>query len=227
MPPAAPPPTAKVLILQWHTAKPAVHAHAIEAAIQHDAVETGRKADMVLLPEGFVDGDGLTAVEPLGDLAARVGVYLVCGTVLELVAAGEKFFTTTVVYGPDGKRVAVYRKRKVHNHQVQAVGETACVFDTSFGRCAVLICLDAEDRDLINEVLALDPVMILNPTHIPCPRQTHQQTSTACGYSTPAWRMAMESVASQFERRCMEHRCTLVRCDMPFPSGMGTSQAIG
>jgi predicted amidohydrolase len=218
-------PTMKVLMLQWHSARPSEHAHLIETELARDAAATGRRADLVLLPEGFVAGDGISAVAPLGLLAARVGIYLVCGTVMEPTASGEMFFTTTVVFGPDGNQVALYRKRKIHNPEVQAVGKTACVFDTPFGRCAVLICLDAEDRELVDEVLALDPVIILNPTHIPCPRQTpSKHTSTS---STPAWRMALDAVAAQFEKRCMEHHCTLLRCDMPFPSGMGTSQAIG
>lgn len=63
------------------------------------------------------------------------------------------------------------------------------IFSSEFGAFGVMICLDAEQRDLLSEILESRPFVIFNPSWIPS-----QQKSTR-GQS----RVAMESFARTYE----------------------------
>jgi predicted amidohydrolase len=54
-----------------------------------------------------LDGPALTAASAW---ARELGIFLVAGSVPELVPDREKLANTSVMFGPDGKRLAVYRK---------------------------------------------------------------------------------------------------------------------
>jgi deaminated glutathione amidase len=89
-------------------------------------------AELIGLPEKWnllADGDQLVAgAEPLDGpslTAARgwartLGVHLLAGSISELVGDGEKPFNASVLIGPDGEDLAVYRK--IHMFDVDAGG---------------------------------------------------------------------------------------------------------
>lgn len=91
------------------------------------------------------------------------------------------------------------------------------VFDTKFGRVAVMICFDIENADIFEETLAERPLFILNPTWIPLPKVASRLPSVAtpsCYYPLSllsAWRNALETMSRKFENLCIERGFYLVR----------------
>ena len=228
----------KVLLLQEQGCRSEAGAKLIESALQDDLKRTGHETRMVILPENFVS-EMLTGVAPLladkhgravcgeappelqayAAVAARHQVYIVCGSAMEPESLdSHRFYVTTVVLGPDGLAVGAYRKREIHRHDVQLQGDRPLVFGVpGLGKVAVLICLDAENRTIRDEVVGLNARVVVNPIRIPSSvKQTDDQ-----------WRVSLESIGEQFEHMCRESGITWLRCDMPYPQGRGTSQAIG
>jgi len=91
-------------------------------------------AELVVLPEKWtvlgspeairscaepLDGPGLTAA---AGWARELGIHLVAGSVPELVPEWDKLANTSVLFGPDGERRAIYRK--IHMFDVD-VGDVA------------------------------------------------------------------------------------------------------
>jgi deaminated glutathione amidase len=66
-----------------------------------------------------LDGPALRAA---GGWARELGIFLVAGSVAEVVAGQEKLANTSVMFGPDGERLAVYRK--IHMFDVE-VGDVS------------------------------------------------------------------------------------------------------
>jgi len=230
----------RVLVLQASSREQAEGARFVADSLQIDKEQTGQMAGLVLLPENFVreklqsdishllaDRQGNAPSEghaPPRELAAyaeisgKFGVYIVCGSMYEPHKDNPRlYYITSVVMGPDGRSVGAYRKRRIHDAEVQAVGDRPFVFDVpQLGKVGLLICLDAEDRGLRDEVLNLGVRCVLNPVHIP-----------ALGGSRTQWQHALGSMADNFSHVCNARGITWIRCDLPFPDGMGSSQVIG
>jgi len=92
----------------------------------------GDGAELVALPEKWnllaggeelvagaepLDGPSLTAAR---GWARKLGIHLLAGSISERGAAGERVSNTSVLVGPDGEDVAVYRK--IHMFDVDAGG---------------------------------------------------------------------------------------------------------
>ncbi len=133
-------------------------------------------AQIICLPELFLspyfcqrpdDKKAFDATEPipgpttkaLSQAAAEHGVVLLGGSIFEKASDGNpassadsaavKFYNTSVVFGPDGKTLGVYRKTHIpedilyHEQHYFAPGDTGIkVFETPFGKIAPLICYD-------------------------------------------------------------------------------------
>src|SRR5688572_27781451 len=81
-----------------------------------------RGAQLVALPENVSfmgsEEEKLRLAEPLdgptfsrlGARAAKHGVWLLAGTLPERGPTSSRAYNTSVLFGPDGRRVAVYRK---------------------------------------------------------------------------------------------------------------------
>ncbi len=125
--------------------------------------------DLAVLPEMFCcpyAGKYFRAYgEPLGgmaqttmaDLAAKLGITLVAGSLPEL--EGDRVYNTSFVYGPDGAQLA--RHRKIHLFDIDVkgdqrffesetltAGDAITTFDAPFGRVGLCICFDFRFEEL-------------------------------------------------------------------------------
>ena len=186
-------------------------------------LEDAEQVNFVVLPEGYIrqavlDGDEYGELQPYCDVAKDFKIYLVCGTMVEK-KSNRQYYITSVLIGPDGVPRGKYRKRKVHDFETQAQGDSVGVYDTEYGKVGIVICLDAEDDKVIQETLAAGAEIIFNPTHIPSTRGTSGNGKV--------WTFALQSMQRRFEKICSDKGCYVVRCDTSYPSGLGSSQVIG
>jgi predicted amidohydrolase len=105
----------------------------VEVALELVAEAAARGARLVVLPEKFHylgDRSGVASAKTsldsglmglLAAAAARHGVWMVAGSVWEAVSGEERTYNTSVVYGPDGSRLAAYRK--LHMFDVDVGGQ--------------------------------------------------------------------------------------------------------
>lgn len=105
-------------------------------------VEEGavRGARLLVLPEKFHylgDPGGVAGVQEslagpllarMGESAARHQLYLVAGSIWEAVPGDPRTYNTTVLFGPDGRRLAAYRK--LHMFDVEVGGQSYRESDT-------------------------------------------------------------------------------------------------
>ncbi|MBS1887026.1 MAG: carbon-nitrogen hydrolase family protein [Actinobacteria bacterium] len=111
------------------TAEKARNLAAAEALVRAAAADG---AELVALPEKWnllaageemvagaepLDGPSLTAAR---DWARALGIHLLAGSISERAGEGEKPFNASVLIGPDGEDLAVYRK--IHMFDVDAGG---------------------------------------------------------------------------------------------------------
>lgn len=119
----------------------------LKLAIEHLEVAGKQAVDIACLPEEFA---GVVAepipgptTEAIGALAKKHQMYVVC-PILEQAAEGRRY-NTAVLLGRDGSVVGRYRKQFVvwSEDGVSLGNEGVPVFDTDFGRIAMLTCFDA------------------------------------------------------------------------------------
>jgi predicted amidohydrolase len=128
-----------------------------------------RGATFVNLPENFdlmgspedkraladaVEGERL---RPLREAASRLGLTLLCGSFAESGPAG-KIYNTSVLVGPNGRTLAVYRKlhlfdadvgdREYRESQLVASGDETVVAESDAGRIGMSICYDLRFPEL-------------------------------------------------------------------------------
>ena len=155
----------------WETARSLVESAAAEGAVLVATPENtnflGPHDEKVRRAEPL---DGSTAGR-FADLARRLGIHLLLGSFNEASSDPHRCYNTSVLFGPDGARLAVYRKRHlfdvdlsdevrfVESDTVLAGDEIVCA-STPCGRLGFSICYDlrfpehyralAEDRvDLV------------------------------------------------------------------------------
>lgn len=133
-------------------------------------------AQLVALPENFswlgpeaqrpqaaedLNGPTLTA---MAALAKECAVHLLAGSILERGAPDGKLFNTSVLLGPNGAQLAVYRK--IHLFDVElgdgqtyresakvAAGEQLVVVDTPLGKLGLSVCYDLRFPELYRRLL--------------------------------------------------------------------------
>jgi predicted amidohydrolase len=138
-----------------------------EAALQ--------KADIVCLPEGitqvgtkyqYVDvAEGIPGPSTrfLGNLAKKHHLYIVAGL---YERAGKAVYNTSVLIGRDGELVGKYRKVSLPREEIDGgltPGAEYPVFDTDFGRVAMMICWDVSYPEVARELAAKGAEVILMP----------------------------------------------------------------
>jgi predicted amidohydrolase len=143
-------------------------------------------ADFVGLPENFawmgpeperaanaetLEGESLRR---LAGLARELGITLLAGSVLEEGAPGGRCFNTSVLFGPDGKRLAVYRKIHLFDVEVGdgqtyresaavAPGTEVVVADAPLGKVGLSVCYDLRFPELYRRHAELGAVVLTVP----------------------------------------------------------------
>jgi predicted amidohydrolase len=145
-----------------------------------------RGAQLVGLPENFLymgpERDKAAAAEPLDGpcltrLAARARehrLHLLAGSVLEPGAPGGRFYNTSVLIGPDGERLASYRKihlfdadipdgARYRESETIAPGEQLAVVETALGRIGLSVCYDLRFPELYRALSARGAELLCVP----------------------------------------------------------------
>lgn len=157
-----------------------------------DAAETGireaakRGAKLIGLPEAvnLLDAEKkkLRLAEPLdgpsfqrlGKLAAELEIYLMAGSLPEISEDPDRPYNTSVLYGPKGERLGVYRKTHLFDIRISEtehygeskntrVGDRWVVVPTPLGRIGLSICYDLRFPELYRELRALEAEVVFVP----------------------------------------------------------------
>ncbi len=174
-------------LIQTHPTKNAEKN--LENALLKIEEAVGQGAQIVCLPELFLspyfcqrpdDKSAFETTEPipgpttnaLSEAAAKHGIVLLGGSIFEKGTDG-KFYNTSVVFGPDGQTLGIYRKTHIpedilyHEQQYFAPGDTGIkVFDTPFGKIAPLICYDQWYPEAARLAALAGAELIVYPTAI-------------------------------------------------------------
>jgi predicted amidohydrolase len=161
-------------------------ARNLDAAVRLVRAARARSAVLAGLPENFSwlgpEPDRAANAEPLDgpslsrlqQLAREEGLALLAGSVLEPGAPGGRLYNTSVLFGPDGSRLAVYRKIHLFDVEVgdgvryresDAVApgtELACA-DTPAGRLGLSICYDLRFPELYRGLADLGAELLAVP----------------------------------------------------------------
>ena len=107
------------------------------------------------------DGEGRLQ-DFLRDMAVRHGIWVVGGTIPLEAGAQEKVRNATLVFDPDGRRVARYDKihlfgfRKGEERYDEAetieAGDAVTVFDAPFGRVGLSVCYDLRFPEMYRQM---------------------------------------------------------------------------
>jgi predicted amidohydrolase len=133
-------------------------------------------AELVVLPEKWtvlgppeairdsaepLDGPALSSA---ADWARELGVFLVAGSVPEVVAGQDKLANTSVMFGPDGERLATYRKIHMFDvevgdvsyreSEIEEAGDRVELGDLNGTKVGLTICYDLRFPELYR-ILAL------------------------------------------------------------------------
>jgi len=146
-----------------------------------------RGAVLVGLPENVAwmgpEAERTSAAEPLDGptlahfaaLARSLGIHLLAGSVLESGAPGGRLHNTSVLFGPAGERLAVYRKMHLFDVEVGdgqtyreseavAPGSEVVLAETPLGRIGLSICYDLRFPELYRALSARGAVVLTVPS---------------------------------------------------------------
>lgn len=152
--------------------------------LAEDAARRG--ADLVAFPENFafLRGEGLPVpgAESLdagvarwtSRLAARLGRWVLAGSLPEKIPGSRKIHNTSVLFDPEGRRAAVYRKMhlfdaairgKAEHRESNAVraGDEPVVAETPLGRLGMTICYDLRFPELYRRLTLAGAEVLLVP----------------------------------------------------------------
>ncbi|MFB6110428.1 MAG: carbon-nitrogen family hydrolase [Halodesulfurarchaeum sp.] len=176
----------------------AANRERIEDAIESAAADG---ADLLALPElwnvGFFASEHYeAAAEPLSgptfdrmaELAADHEVAIVAGSIIEDLAetrgatpAETGLANTSVVFGPDGRRLATYRKRHLFGYEsaeaeLLTPGDSLGVAEIGGFTVGITTCYDLRFPELYRELLDAGVTLVVVPSAWPYPRIEHWTT---------------------------------------------------
>ncbi len=146
-------------------------ARNLETATRLVRKAAGLGASLIGLPENFSwmgpEKERDAAAESLegptlsrmAELARELGVTLLAGSIAERGAPGGRYWNTSVVFGPDGARLGVYRKihlfdvdvhdgARYRESEAVAPGEDVVVASTPMGPLGMSVCYDLRFPEL-------------------------------------------------------------------------------
>jgi deaminated glutathione amidase len=145
-----------------------------------------RGASLVALPENFAfmgpEKAKLAHAEPLhgptlsrlSTLAAELSIHLVAGGFAERSSVPDKVHNTALLFGPDGRTLAVYRKihlfdvdlpggQRFRESAAVEPGREVVVAETALGRIGLSICYDLRFPELYRALAARGADVMLVP----------------------------------------------------------------
>lgn len=148
------------------------------------AVSSG--AEFIGLPENFAwlgpEAERLHNAEPIDGptlghfaaLAKELQITLLAGSVLETGAPNDRLFNTSVLFGPDGARLGVYRKMHLFDVEVGdgqtyresaacAPGTEVVVAESPVGKVGLSVCYDLRFPELYRAQSAAGAVLLTVP----------------------------------------------------------------
>lgn len=149
-----------------------------------------RGADLVVLPElwpngGFTYRNWAPTAEPLagplvnafGNVAQDLGAYVHMGSFVERAADGA-LTNTSVLFGPDGGQLAVYRKVHLFGFAdgepaYLTAGSDVVVVDTAFGRWGLATCYDLRFPEMFRRLVDDGADLVILPAAWPMARIGH------------------------------------------------------
>jgi predicted amidohydrolase len=176
-------PTIRLAVLQLRTETD--YALTMEKAHRMLAEAATHGTDIAVLPEMFFcpyaagafpryaeTAEG-PAAAAMADWAVRFGVTVVGGSLPE--RDGERLYNTCFVFGPDGRRLARYRKAHLFDVDLAdgtsfresdtfSPGDEICVFDAAGCRIGLAICFDLRFPELIRAMAVRGAELILAPS---------------------------------------------------------------
>ncbi|MGQ9477576.1 MAG: carbon-nitrogen family hydrolase [Candidatus Bipolaricaulia bacterium] len=206
----------EVVLIQLDTSREARLARAIEA------LDRCKGAGLILLPELWnvdyleferyqaggepLDGPTLTAVAAK---AKELGAYLLAGSIIE--EDRGKLFNTSVLLGPQGERIATYRKIHLfgyHSREKELLtpGDRVVVAQTGLGALGLSICYDLRFPELYRAQLDQGAIAFLIPAAWPLARIEH-------------WQLLART-------RALENQCFLLGCNAAGPRYGGQSLVV-
>ncbi|MEW5929764.1 MAG: nitrilase-related carbon-nitrogen hydrolase, partial [Gemmatimonadota bacterium] len=114
----------------------------------------------------------------LAELARRHGIHLLAGMATRAASGdgGERFYNSALLWGPDGARVAEYRKQRLFafagEHERYAAGEGPVVVRVGGVRIAPFVCFDLRFPELFRAVAPRVDALVL-VANWPAPRRAH------------------------------------------------------
>ena len=178
----------KISLIQMNSIADKAANIAAATALIEQAIAAERP-DMVALPEcfDFLGGrreEKMAAAEVLGDgpaygairrLAARYGIFIHAGSMLERVEGEPRIHNTTVVFDRNGREVARYRK--IHMFDIDTpdgvsyresasfkAGEAVVTYDCDGVRVGCAICYDLRFAYLFQALVATGAELIVLPS---------------------------------------------------------------
>lgn len=149
----------------------------VSTAIRLVQQAAARGAKFVGLPENWAwmgpeaDRDGAAealdgpTLKGMGTLARELKITLLAGSILEEGAPGDRLYNTSALFGPDGARLAVYRKMHLFDVEVGdgqtyresakvAPGTEVVVAETAVGKVGLSVCYDLRFPELYRALAA-------------------------------------------------------------------------
>ncbi|HYC54554.1 MAG TPA: carbon-nitrogen hydrolase family protein [Candidatus Binatia bacterium] len=171
--------------IQLHSGTDKASNLAAASTLVREAAAAG--AELVALPEVFswrgrLDEEaghaepipGPTS-ETMSALARECGIHLVAGSLLERAEGAERPFNTSVLFGPDGKALAAYRK--IHLFDIDIPGRVTMresasrdrgreviTAETELGRIGMAICYDLRFPELFRRMSEAGAEIIVMPS---------------------------------------------------------------
>lgn len=149
------------------------HSSALTGALVHVESLLKNGAELVVLPEKWMNGDngntvsaGHPFLDRISELSSQYSASVLTGALVE--REGERTHITCYAYGPDGRLLA--RARKLHPFGIEKRSITPGTGITVFGfnglRIGVAICYDMDFPETVRRFALADCDLIAVPTKI-------------------------------------------------------------
>ncbi|KAL9656659.1 hypothetical protein ABK040_002930 [Willaertia magna] len=207
----------------------------IQNAVQQEILKTNRKPDIIVTPEHWLKTSQITSIEnnkTLQEISKYISEFVKCYCFIGFTEKDKnKIYNAMCCINPNGKILGVYRKRIPTATESSQPGNKIGVFNTIFGRIAVLICFDIENKHILEENLRYKPFLIINPTFISghdllVNNNLNSNLNKEENIHFKV-KISLESISRLFEVICFENNITILRCDNSLQNGgKGTHQLI-